>query len=905
MKTEDARWSRLRDLFSQAMDLPLEERQVFVDESCKDDPELRDELSALLSADLEKISGPLTSAVDVAIKATSRDRRMSLIGNVVGSYRLVSVLGHGGAGTVYLAERADRQYSAQVAVKIVESALLHADIGHRFRAERQILASLNHPHIARLLDAGETANGQPYLVMEYVHGEPIDSYCDKKQLSIEKRLELFLKVCEAVQYAHQNLIVHRDLKPANILVTRDGVPKLLDFGIAKLLDTNEAAAALALTRVNDRILTPEYASPEQILGQLVTTTSDVYALGVVLFELLTGLRPYQVSAASQLELERSICVTDPRSPSTIVTRAGSKSGTEKGPNIETLAAARGIAPKRFAKQLQGDLDAIVMRALRKEPTQRYSSVEQLVEDIRRHLNRLPVQARQGNWLYYTRRFARRHAFGVSVTVAAAVVLVAFSVQTSVQARRVAAERDRATNESQRAEIVSNFMLDVFTASDPFVNQGKETTARELLDRAGQHVASDLTQQPEVRARLLAAIGRAYQRQGLADLAVPYLQDAVRLERQFLDKNDGVLANTLMYLGIALREQGNFLDSGSALLEAQKLFVQDKMDLTDDYSQLLQNLARLEHIRGHMDAAQKYFEQALALTRNLHGNNHLEVAAILLDISALLRWKDDWPAAERAAREGVAIHRSTTPEQHPDRAKGDYGLAEILLHVGKLNEANSAAERALAVQRKLYGDASQSVAITLDMLSLIRQGQGKLIEAEQYSREALNALEKAQGRDNFYIGYFRTALAELLIKRGAYREAEQQARAALENLTASLPENHQYIASAEYVLAHVLLAAKRPKEAEPLLITNISRWQRSGASKWRAARSESALGVVLFNLNRKAEAEQHLQNSYKDLADESAVAPADAVQTAKERLQNYYRDTNQLEKLHKQFYEAGQ
>ena len=232
------------------------------------------------------------------------------------------MLGHGGTGTVYLGERADRQYSAQVAVKIVDSGTMQGDLGLRFRAERQILASLNHPNIARLLDAGETEDGQPYLVMEYVHGEPLDRYCDRQQLDLRARLKLFLEICGAVQYAHQNLIVHRDLKPANILVTAEGSPKLLDFGIAKLLDTGEAAAAMALTRMNDRLLTPEYASPEQILGRPVTTASDVYALGVVLYELLTGLRPYTVPAsASQLELERSICITDPLRPSAAVKRA--------------------------------------------------------------------------------------------------------------------------------------------------------------------------------------------------------------------------------------------------------------------------------------------------------------------------------------------------------------------------------------------------------------------------------------------------------------------------------------------------------------------------------------------------------------------------------------------------------
>ena len=338
------------------------------------------------------------------------------------------MLGHGGTGTVYLGERADRQYSAQVAVKIVDNGTMQGELGLRFRAERQILASLNHANIARLLDAGETEEGNPYLVMEYVHGEPLDRYCDRQQLGVRERLQLFLDICSAVQYAHQNLVVHRDLKPANILVTAEGAPKLLDFGIAKLLDVGgEAAAAMALTRMNDRLLTPEYASPEQILGRPVTTASDVYALGVVLYELLTGLRPYVVPAsASQLELERSICITDPLRPSAAVKRARESGPLEGQSEILAVAAARSLAPEKLQKRLTGDIDAIVMRALRKEPQHRYNSIEQLASDVRRYLTREPVQARQGNWLYYSQRFMRRHAFGVSAGAAFIIFIIAFA-----------------------------------------------------------------------------------------------------------------------------------------------------------------------------------------------------------------------------------------------------------------------------------------------------------------------------------------------------------------------------------------------------------------------------------------------------------------------------------------------
>jgi serine/threonine protein kinase len=570
-KTIDPRWERLQELFAQAVDLPEAERTALIVRETQDDLALREELFDLLACDTGKSTGPLTNALGAALDATTRDRRRALLGKVVGNYKLVSVLGHGGTGTVYLGERSDRQYSAQVAVKIVDSATVQGDLGMRFRAERQILASLNHPNIARLLDAGETSEGQPYLVMEYVHGEPVDRYCDRMQLDVRARLELFLKICAAVQYAHQNLIVHRDLKPANILVTGDGAPKLLDFGIAKLLDVGDAASLLALTRMNDRLLTPEYASPEQILGRAVTTASDVYALGVVLYELLTGLRPYVVPAsASQLELERSICVADPYRPSATIQRAIEKGPVEGESSVNAVALARGLAPERLQRRLTGDIDAIVMRSMRKEPEHRYPSIEQLTADVRRYLNQEPVLARQGNWLYYSQRFMRRHTFGVAAGATFVTVIIAFAIAMTIQTQRIAQERDRATQESERAEKVSNFMLNVFAASDPFENLGQQKTATDLLDQAARSIQGDLNEQPEVRARLLEAIGRAYRRQSKPGRAVAYLEDSLALREKLPAENGAQTGSVLTELAIAFHQDGKFEESDRAFKRAMEI-----------------------------------------------------------------------------------------------------------------------------------------------------------------------------------------------------------------------------------------------------------------------------------------------------------------------------------------------
>jgi eukaryotic-like serine/threonine-protein kinase len=895
-KIVDARWQRLQDLFTRAVELPPDEREAFIARETIGNAGLRDELLELLACDTGRATGPLTYALGAALDATTRDRRKSIVGRIVGNYKLVSVLGHGGTGTVYLGERADRQYSAQVAVKIVDTATVHGELGMRFRAERQILASLNHANIARLLDAGETQEGQPYLVMEYVHGEPLDRYCDRQQLDVRARLQLFVEICSAVQYAHQNLIVHRDLKPANILVTSEGAPKLLDFGIAKLLDSGDATAVLALTRMNDRLLTPEYASPEQILGRAVTTASDVYALGVVLYELLTGLRPYAVpTSASQLELERSICISDPARPSAAVRRAAETGPVEGQSEMSAVAVARGLTPDKLQRRLTGDIDAIVMRALRKEPHHRYGSVEQLAADVRRYLTREPVVARQGNWLYYSQRFVRRHAFGVTAGGAFLIFIVAFAVAMSIQTQRIADERDRAAQESQRAEQVSKFMLNVFSAADPVTNKGEEITATQLLEAAGRQIRGDLGQHPEVRARLLEAVGQAFRRQGHFERSISYLEDALRLRKQLSGSSGDGTANVLAELAIALRQAGDLAGSDRMLQQALAISRQHRSERTETYARLLTNLGRVEMQSGDLAGAQQHFRESLALNRELRGGNDPEVATVLLELSSVHMWNDDMRSAEQAVGEAVNIFSATVDPRHPDRIIAEARLAEVLLAQNRINEAGAIFEKSLDSQRELYGEDSQQVASVLDSLALVRRAQGKLEQAEDYARRAVIASERSAGNDNYSTAYLRASLAALLERRGKYVEAEQEIRDSLETYSKTLPPDHQYVASSEYLLGEVYLKTNRLSEAEAMLTASMNRWKRTNAPEWRSARSASALGEAVYRQGRAREAERYLTESFKVLAaDESA--DRDARVKAQERVTRFYTDRGQREKL---------
>jgi serine/threonine protein kinase/TolA-binding protein len=812
---------------------------------------------------------------------------------VISNYKLVSVLGRGGAGTVYLGERADHQFSAQAAIKVVDR-MTAMDLGMRLRSERQILASLNHPNIARLIDAGETDDRRAYLVMEYVQGTTLDRYCDEKQLDLRARLALFIDICAAVQYAHQNLIVHRDLKPANILVTPDGVPKLLDFGIAKLLSAGPMGSAPELTRMNERVLTPEYASPEQVIGGAITTASDIYSLGVILYRLLSGLRPYEISASStDLETQRSICAVDPPRPSTAVLRAMQSGPSEEVPDIAQIGVERRLPPERLYRRLIGDLDAIVMRALRKEPDRRYSSVERLVADIRHHLSNEPVQARQGNWLYYTQRFVRRHTTAVVAGAGFLAFVIAVAVVMSLQRQNLAIALEQATHDRERAENVSKFMLDVFSAADPFTNFGREPTARILLDQAARNIQSDLTQQPEVRARLLEAIGRSYRRMGQPDRAITCLQDALRIQ-QTLPPHEGDIGSIVTELAIALREDGRIDESDRYFGKAQELLRDSNNPRSAAHAQLLVDLGRLEKLRSNTSQALGYLTQALVLIREIKGPENQQVGEILAEMSNILVWSDDLEGAERAARQAVGIYRSV-PELHPDRVMADYYLADILFYRGRVDEAAALLERVIAAQRKIYGPVNGTVADTLGSLAQVRIAQENIGEAQRLLVEALSAHKSSQSTAYLKIGYLQTMLATVWIRNAKLPEAEELLRDTLALYEKHIAPDHQYVASAEHYLGEVLLQERKYLDAQVVLASAMDRWKRSGAPQWRAARSASALGEALHRQRRNQEAERYLVDSYRELNADPA-ADRDSRRIAHERIARFYTELGQREKL---------
>jgi eukaryotic-like serine/threonine-protein kinase len=850
---------RDEDLFAAARAMPSAEREHFLARACRDATARR----------------RLTTLLDAFDDAVDFDSHRSLEAEhgfeQLRSYRLLQELGEGGCGIAYLAEQL-APVKRQVALKVIKPGMDTKAVVARFEAERQLLALMDHPNVAKVFDAGSTASGRPFFVMELVQGIRITEYCEQMQLSITERLQLFVQVCHAIQHAHHKGVMHRDIKPSNVLVTmHDGQPmvKVIDFGIAKAIQGPLSEQTLH-TALDQFLGTPAYISPEQTeLGQRnVDTRSDIYSLGVLLYELLTGCTPLdteELLQSSADEMRRRVREEEP------------------------------LIPSARLKEVRGDLDWIVMRCLEKEPARRYQTVSDVSAELHRYLRHEPIEARPPDLGYRIRKFSRRNRTMVAALLGAAIFIVAFAINTSIQTRRVTAERDRVYQESETAKIVSAFMEQIFDASQPLTAQGRTITARDLLDEAGRRIRGDLNQRPEVRARLLEAIGRAYRRLDLFTTAVPYLEDALRLRRQLPDPDGMRTASVLIELAMAVRKADDLPRAESLLAEALAISKQHHAERSATYAKLLLDVGRVHLAMGNLTDSRTNLQRSRELFRSLFGSLHTDIGNVDTDLASVFLWQDNLAAAEQAAREGVQIFAATRPPTHPDRVDAEVALAQVLQRQGRISEAAELFENSLAAWTKLYGPNSPKVGDVLDSLAGIKKAQGMLAEAEDYAQRSLRAQEVASGKEHTGTAYERTVLAAILVQRGKYSEAQQQAQLALTAFQKALPPDHQYIASAEHVLGEALLGAGQLKDAEAALTAAINRWKHNDALAWRVARSESALGEVLYRLGRNDEAERYLKRSYAALAADEH-ADKEARVKAQQRVSQFYTDRGQREQL---------
>jgi serine/threonine-protein kinase len=593
----------------------------------------------------------------------------------IGRYRIVSEIGHGGMGAVYLAER-DDDFHQRVAIKVVRGVLGEHGL-RRFRAERQILASLNHPCIAQLIDGGTTAEGLPYLVMEYVDGVALNTYCDAHALTTGQRLALFCRIADAVSHAHRSLVVHRDLKPSNILVTADGTPKLLDFGIAKLLDASDDATLL--TAPSMQLLTPEYASPEQVRNAPITTSTDIYSLGVVLYELVAHRRPYRLISKLREELEYVVCQQDPPRP--------------------------GIA---------ADLDTIVLHAMEKDPAPRYASVDHFVEDIRAVSRGRPIQARPSTWRYRSARFVRRHRVGVATAAIFTIVVIGFAIALGFTAARAARER----NTSDR---VTALLVELFSGSSQSA-RGENVTASELLQQGTERVRRELADRPDLQARVLDAIGSIYIGLGLPEKAQSVLKKSAdaRSSAGAMDSLDR--ARTLSLLAETLRERRQFAAAEPLAREAVAMGRRVIGRKSPQVAQWGNTLGLIEHELGKRAEAEALFVENAQIFRDTLGPEHPMVGTSLLNLSMSLRARGDFAGAEMRAREALAIHRYTFGSATAD------SLREVAAGVegqGRLREAEELLREEVAIRRQTYGPAGHpSLTSAMQRLADVLRAEGQ-------------------------------------------------------------------------------------------------------------------------------------------------------------------------------------
>jgi tetratricopeptide (TPR) repeat protein len=725
------RWHRVRELFDQIIDLPEAEWEAALARE-RDDEALRADVLALLRADAAA-SGRTemrARAPDVVARlAEQLDQAGSGVhaGLRLGAFRLIREIGRGGMGAVWLAERADGEFDQQVAIKLIRGGWDAAETQQRFRAERQILAGLQHPNIAHLVDGGVTADGRPWLALEYVDGVDLRAWCDAQQLDLRQRLELFLTVCEAVQHAHQRLIVHRDLKPSNLLVSRDGVVKLLDFGIAKLIDTG--AAGVSATR----IFTPEYAAPEQVRGEAVTTAVDIYALGLLLYELLSGQRPYNVDNSTPAAYERAILDQEPTRPSLAVTRDAGEA--------QAIAAKRHLTPERLRRELRGDLDAIVLKALRKEPALRYANASEFAADVQRHLQRRPVLARRGGWRYRAARFVRRHALAVGLATLLVSALCVGLALVLYQAQNV-------RREAQKSRQVLDFMIGVFTSADTGKTGGKAITALELLDQARERIRNEVKDSAP-RSELLLAMTRAYRGISNAVDTLPLTDEAVQLRRGMGDPL--LLARALGLRSASQQDLGKHEDALKSLDEAAALDLGSGAEAAKTRIELQSRRANTLMSLGRVVEAEQAFGDAYAQRRRLLGDaDPLTQETGIRWVRALLN-TDQFARGREAVQPIVDALRAGGPERATELAGALDALGAGWRHDDPWQHLRYSRE-ALEQERLAYGDASTHTALRMGNLADQLIEVGEYTEALQWGEKAL-AIRRATAGENPGSVYF--------------------------------------------------------------------------------------------------------------------------------------------------------
>jgi serine/threonine protein kinase len=790
-------WSRIKEIVGAALECEAGARRALVERACADDQELRSEVESLIAAyDRSEELLPQSWAAAPA----GSDAPVS-----IGPYRLERELGAGGMGQVWLAEQTE-PVQRHVALKLIRAGLYDRQLTQRFLAERQSLALMNHPAIAKIFDAGATAAGQPYLVMEYVDGPPITDYCDRHKLSLVERLRLFQLVCEGVQHAHQKAIIHRDLKPSNILIMEvDGkpLPRIIDFGLAKGLSSG-AAENTQFTRVGAPVGTLGYMSPEQadLDGADVDTRSDVYSLGVVLYELLIGKLPFDPQQLSSYESRHRLRDVDAQRPSARLRALGDGSSV--------AANNRSMATPALMRQLRGDLDVITLKALEKDRERRYPTPSALAEDIGNHLLNQPVSAHAPGWGYRSRKYLRRHRLGASVAAGAFALLVGFVVVQTLQLRNTRLQRDR-------ADRITGFMTNIFKVSNPSEARGNSITAREVLDQSSREIEAGVGLDPAVRSELMEVMAETYLGLGLYSRAHDLAEHALESRTQSLGADDPKSLESMRQLGSILAAEGRAVDAEVLL---RKTIESQARVLGADNLATLQTKHELAFllIRGaHHAEAENIERQIIETETKKLGPDDPRTLRSMNNLASALRGQSRFDEAEPLFREVLERSRRSLGSVHPDTLTSMQNLANMLAEQGRYDEAEVMYRDVLSGQKRVLGPEHPKTASTMTTLAnTVVRGPNRKAEAEALYRASLAILLRVAGPDNAFTSRAQEGLANVLMAQGSYPEAEGMFRAVLQTRQRLLGADDTDVLITQFNLCEVLTRQQRYADAEQLI-----------------------------------------------------------------------------------------
>lgn len=852
-------WGKIEAIVDEALDKPEAERKAFIKNRCKGNPALQKEALDLLgyitvSEGWLEDSGDYQHAVfsNLSKDLNKLSHTDTLIGKQVGAYTLTEELAKGGMGTVYLAKRTDDDFDHIVAIKIINRENITPDNLQRFNQEQKILAKLSHPGIAQLYDGGVTANGYPYIIMEYVNGVPITEYCDQNNFGIQQRVQLFKQVLKAVRYAHENLIIHRDLKPDNILIDETGRVKILDFGISKLLDDEEN---LLLTKTGSKVLTPRYAAPEQIKQENITTATDMYSLGVILYRMLTGTGPIDFEDLTQYQVEQAIISVPPQKPSSCVS----------DPKIQ--------------KKLTGDLDAILLKSIRKEPESRYRFVNDLLNDLQNYENGHPVSAQQDSFKYRSKKFIRRHKRGFLIAVS---ILLLISAMTAFYTWRITQERNQAQLEAEKAEAITTFLIELFEANDPNVSQGDNLTARELLE-IGENRINNLNDQPVLKGRITEVLGNLYGLLSYADKADSLNKISLSIKRNLYESSDPELGSIYYSLASSKNMLGDY-DSSITFLDTAITYQRKSHgNSSKEVGKSLELLAESLRKNGKIDSAYQVIQKSRAIFENIGDTLSKAYLKTLMEFGSISNEQGNFPEAETIFRSSLALSNKLYDPPHPQILNNINGLASTLKELEKFSLAESLYSESIQMTKELYSKMHINTAVTMNDLSGLYYYTSEFKKSDSLYNESYQILKEVLGAEHPYTVSVVYNWANLKSNMEDYEEAEQLYKQVIKLDIAKFGEVHQNVASDYTGLAS--LYRKQENYDDAITYFNKSLQIRKqvyeNTDHPYIAYNERSLARIMTKLEKYEEAELRYKSALSSLSKVYGSENGNVKQTAKE------------------------